>query len=88
MSKKDELLNKAVATEDAKSFDLTEIEIIEVASLMALEEQAQAARNFMYSRIVERIGTRLNIADGTEIDLNWAEIMSQGVKVAKLVVKD
>ena len=88
MSKKEELLNKAVTTEDAKSFDLTEIEIIEVASLMALEEQAQAARNFMYSRIVEHIGTRLNIADGTEIDLNWAEIMSQGAKAAKLVVKD
>lgn len=83
-SKKDALLNKKT---DGNEYTLNEVEIIEVASLMALEEQAQAARNFMYSRILERIAERHGIADGTEVDLNWEEIMKEGAKTAKLIVK-
>lgn len=83
MSKKEELLNKA---EEVSQYDLTDEEIVEVASLIALEEQAQAARNFIYSRIVQNIADRLEISD-KEITLNFEEIMEKGAKVAKLVVK-
>lgn len=83
-SKKDELLNKA---QEETSYTLTEAEILEVASLMALVEQAEAARNFMYSRIVGLIAQRNNVPDGSDVDLNWVEIMKEGAKVAKLVVK-
>lgn len=83
MSKKEELLNKA---EEVSLYDLTDEEIVEVASLIALEEQAQAARNFIYSRIVQNIAQRLEVSD-KEITLNFEEIMEKGAKVAKLVVK-
>lgn len=83
MSKKEELLNKA---EEVSLYDLTDEEIVEVASLIALEEQAQAARNFIYSRIVQNIAQRLEVSD-KEITLNFEEIMKKGAKVAKLVVK-
>jgi hypothetical protein len=83
-SKKEELLGKANNTQ---LYDLTENEKIEVASLIALEEQAQAARNFIYSRIVSNVADRFEISN-KDISLNWEEIMSQGAKVAKLVVKD
>lgn len=86
-SKKEELLKKA-ASDEATSYDLTEAEILEVASLMALVEQAEAARNFMYSRIVGLIAQRNNVPEGKDVDLNWVDIMQQGAKVAKLVVKD
>ncbi len=86
-SKKEELLKKA-APAGTTSFDLNETEILEIASLQALVEQAEAARNFMYSRIVGRIAQRNNIEEGKDIDLNWAEIMAEGAKVAKLIVKD
>lgn len=82
MSKKDELLNKG-----EQRYDLTEEEIVEVASLMALVQQAKAAQDFIYSRIVQNIASRHEIVD-KEITLNFDEILEQGAKVAKLVVKD
>lgn len=84
MSKKDELLGKPG---DVTYYDLNQEEIVEVASLVALEEQAQAARNFIYSRIVQNIAARHEISD-KDITLNFEEIMEKGAKVAKLVVKD
>ena len=84
MSKKDELLNK---DEEATLYDLTPEEIVEVASLVALVEQAQAAQNFIYSRICQNIAGRHEISD-KDITLNFAEIMEKGAKVAKLVVKN
>lgn len=83
MSKKEALLNKQ---EEVSLYDLTDEEIVEVASLIALEEQAQAARNFIYSRIVQNVAERLEITD-KEITLNFAEVMEKGAKVAKLVVR-
>lgn len=83
MSRKEELLNKA---EEVSQYDLTDEEVVEVASLIALEEQAQAARNFIYSRIVQNIAQRLEVS-GKEITLNFEEIMEKGAKVAKLVIK-
>lgn len=85
MSKKDQLLKKN--EQGVTLYDLTDQEILEIASVIALEEQAQAARNFMYSRAVERIADRHEIV-GKDITLNFQEIMEQGAKVAKLVVKD
>lgn len=81
-SKKDALLNRQP---EVTTYDLTQEEIVEVASLIALEEQAQAARNFIYSRIVQNIAERHGIA-GDNVSLNFEEIMEQGAKVAKLVV--
>lgn len=83
MSKKDELLNK---DEEATLYDLTPEEIVEVASLVALVEQAQAAQNFIYSRICQNIADRYEISD-KDITLNWTEIMKDGAKAAKLIVK-
>lgn len=85
MSKKNELLNKGKS--DFVEYDLTEEEIVEVASLVALIEQAEAARNFIYSRIAQNVADRLEV-NGKEITFNFETIMSQGAKFAKLLVKD
>lgn len=85
MSKKDQLLKKN--EQGVTYYDLTQEEIVEVASLVALEEQAQAARNFIYSRIVQNIADRHEIV-GKDITLNFEDIMREGAKVAKLVVND
>lgn len=84
MSKKDQLLGK---DEGVELYDLTGEEVVEVASLLALEEQAQAARNYIYSRIVQNIADRCEVS-GKEITLNFEEIVEKGAKVAKLVVKN
>jgi hypothetical protein len=84
MSKKADILKKADTT---RYYDLTSEEIVEVASLIALIEQAEAARNFIYSRITQNIADRHNIVD-KEITLNFQEIMEKGATFAKLVVKD
>jgi hypothetical protein len=84
MSKKDAILNKAVET---KEYDLTSEEIVEIASLVALIQQAEAARNYIYSRIAQNVADRLEIKD-KEISFNFEEIMNQGAKFAKLIVKD
>lgn len=82
MSRKEDLLNRQT---EATTYDLTQEEIVEVASLIALEEQAQAARNFIYSRIVHNIAERHGVASDN-VSLNFEEIMEKGAKVAKLVV--
>ena len=84
MSKKADILKKA---DNTQYYDLTDNEILEIASLIALIEQAEAARNFMYSRIAQNIADRHKIVD-KEITLNFEEIMSKGAQFAKLVVKD
>jgi len=83
MSKKDTILNNNKAVD----YDLTNNEKIEVASLIALISQARAAQDFIYSQIVQRVADRLNVSD-KDISLNFEEIMEQGTKIAKLVVKD
>lgn len=87
MSKKQELLNKKAAPEEAAQYELDDAERLEIASLMALIEQAEAARNFIYSQIVQRAADRHGIS-GKEVGLNFEEIMEQGAKVARLIVKD
>lgn len=84
MSKKADLLGNK---ENKELYDLTDNEKLEIASLIALEQQAQAARNFIYSRIVSNIADRYELS-GRDVSLNWEEIMQEGAKVAKLVVKD
>jgi hypothetical protein len=59
---------------------------MEVASLIALMDQARAAQDFIYSRIVQNIADRYEIT-GKEITLNFEEIMEKGAKEAKLVVR-
>lgn len=83
MSKKDTILNNNKAVD----YDLTNNEKIEVASLIVLISQARAAQDFIYSQIVQRVADRLNVSD-KDISLNFEEIMEQGTKIAKLVVKD
>lgn len=83
MSKKDKILGKKPEVE---YYDLNDEERTEVASLIALIEQAQAAQNFIYSRICQNIADRYEISD-RDITLNFEEMMKDGVKVAKLVVK-
>lgn len=84
-SKKDQLLKKQEG--NVEFHDLTQEEIVEIASLVALEEQAQAARNFIYSRICQNAADRLELSD-REISFNFEEIMEKGAKFAKLVVKN
>lgn len=85
MSKKEELLKKN--EQGVTYYDLTDEEILEVASLVALVEQAEHARNFIYSRIAQRVADRLEVSN-KEISFNFQEIMDQGAKVAKLVVRN
>jgi len=84
VSKKSDILKKK---SDTQYYDLTTEEIIEVASLLALVEQARHAQDFIYSRIVQNIADRYEISN-KDISLNFDEIMEQGAKVAKLVVKN
>lgn len=82
MSKKQDLLAKP---SDQTEFDVTEEEILEIASLIALIEQAEHARNYIYSRICSNIAARHGIVN-KDITLNFEEIMKDGAKVAKLIV--
>jgi hypothetical protein len=82
MSKKDDILKK-----EPTEYPLTDEEIVEIASLVALVQQAEAARNFIYSRIIQNIGDRYELT-GKELSLNFQEIMDRGAKCAKLIVKD
>lgn len=84
-SKKDQLLKKN--EQGVTLYDLTDEEILEIASLIALVEQAEHARNFIYTRIAQGVADRLEISN-KEISFNFQEIMEQGAKVAKLVVKN
>lgn len=81
MSRKEDLLKKEVT-----EYNLNDEEIMEVASLVALIEQAEAARNFIYTRIAERVADRHGIVD-KDITFNFQEIMDKGAKFAKLIVK-
>ena len=84
MSKKDELLGGKVES-NVQYYDLNPQEILEVASLVALVEQAEAARNYIYSRICQNVADRYEIVD-KDITLNFQDIMEKGAKEAKLVV--
>lgn len=86
-SRKEQLLKKEEQTPGVTLYDLTEEEIVEIASLVALIEQADAARNFIYSRICQNIADRHEVS-GKDITLNFQDIMDKGAKFAKLVVKD
>jgi len=83
MSKKDNLLNRDT---DVESYDLNDDERNELASLIALVEQARVAQDFIYSRLVQNIADRLEIVD-RDIELNMPEIIAKGVKEAKLIVR-
>lgn len=83
MSKKNDILNKQPEIEE---YELTDEERNEVASLIALVEQARVAQDFIYSRLVQGIADRLEIVD-RDIELNMPEIIAKGVKEAKLIVR-
>lgn len=83
-SKKDTLLKKQ--DDNVTTYDLTQEEIVEIASLVALVEQAEHARNFIYSRICQNAADRLELSD-KDISFNFEEIMEKGAKFAKLVVR-
>jgi hypothetical protein len=80
MSKKDDILKKEVT-----EYELTEEEKLQVASLIALIEQARQAQDILYSTIVKNIGDRYEITD-KDLTLNFEEMMKDGVQNAKLVV--
>lgn len=86
MTSKSDILNKN-KTDGVTEYELTPEEMVEVASLVALIEQAEAARNFIYSRIAQNVADRLEVS-GKDITFNFQEIMEKGAKFAKLVVKD
>jgi len=79
-SKKDELLKKAV-----EEYPLNDEERNELASLIALVNQATMAQDLLYTRIVNTAAQRLEISD-KELSLNMEQIGKEGIKAAKLVV--
>jgi len=83
MSKKNDILNKQPEIEE---YELNDEERNEIASLIALVEQARVAQDFIYSRLVQNIADRLEIVD-RDIELNMPEIIAKGVKEAKLIVR-
>jgi len=80
MSKKQDMLKKEVV-----EYDLTDDEKLRVGSLIALIEQARQAQDILYTDIVRNIGDRLEIVD-RDMTLNFEEMMTEGVKNAKLIV--
>lgn len=83
MSKKDNILKKNKLEE----YPLNESEILQIASLTALIKQSQMAQDQLYSLLLKNITDRYEISNKT-VELNWSEIMDQGAKFAKLIVKD
>jgi len=83
MSKKNDILNKQPEIEE---YELNDEERNEIASLIALVEQARVAQDFIYSRLLQNIADRLEIVD-RDIELNMPEIIAKGVKEAKLIVR-
>lgn len=82
--KRDKILRK-----DEKSveyYDLNEQEQLQIGSLVALVEQARMAQDMFYTQIVQNVADRLEISNA-RLDLNMDEIMNNGAKYAKLVVK-
>ena len=82
MSKKTDILNANKPTE----YDLNDEEKLQVASLIALIEQARQAQDILYSTIVNGIAQRLEVAD-KDLSLNFEEMLANGVKTAKLTAK-
>lgn len=82
MSKKEDLLKR-----EQREYPLSDEEMLEVASLSALIQQAQAAQDFIYKRIIQNVADRLEIT-GKELTLNFDEILEKGAKNAKLIAKD
>lgn len=83
MAKKDQILKK---NNEAQEYELTDQEKLEVASLIALIEQARQAQDMIYSMIVRNISDRLELVD-KDLSLNFEDMMKDGVKVAKLIAK-
>ncbi len=71
---------------EATEYDLNDEEKLQVASLIALIEQARTAQDVLYSKIVRDIGERYELTD-KDLTLNFEDMMKDGVKVAKLIVK-
>ncbi len=71
---------------EATEYELNDEEKLQVASLIALIEQARQAQDILYSKIVRDIGERYELVD-KDLSLNFEAMMKDGVKVAKLIVK-
>lgn len=71
---------------EATEYELNDEEKLQVASLIALIEQARTAQDVLYSKIVRDIGERYELTD-KDLSLNFEDMMKDGVKVAKLIVK-
>lgn len=78
--KKSDMLKK-----EATEYELNDEEKLQVASLIALIEQARQAQDILYSKIVRDVGDRYELSD-KDLTLNFEEMMKDGVKVAKLIV--
>lgn len=83
MAKKDSILGK---NQEVEYYDLNDEEKLQVASLVALMEQARMAQDQLYSMIVRNVSDRYEIVD-KDITLNFEEILTNGAKCSKLVVK-
>lgn len=70
---------------ESNEYELTDEEKVQVASLIALIEQARQAQNVLYTSIVGNIADRLELVD-KDLSLNFEDMMKDGVKVAKLIV--
>jgi hypothetical protein len=84
-SKKDKLLNKN-KDGSIESYDLNEDEKVQLAAIIALFQQAQNAQDILYSNLIKNISDRLEISNAT-LDINMSEVMQEGTKIAKLLVK-
>jgi hypothetical protein len=84
-SKKDKLLNKN-KDESVESYDLNDAEKVQLAAIVSLVQQAQNAQDILFSNLIESVAGRYEISNAT-LDINMAEVMQEGTKVAKLLVK-
>lgn len=69
-----------------EQYDLDADEKIQVASVIALVEQAREAQNNLLVAIINRVAERYEVNDA-ELSLNMPDIMERGAKYAKLIVK-
>lgn len=69
-----------------EQYDLDADEKIQVASVIALAEQAREAQNNLLVAIINRVAERYEVNDA-ELSINMADIMERGAKYAKLIVK-
>lgn len=84
MNKKDKLLKKDKA--EVEYYDFNDQEKTQLSALIALMQQAQSAQDILYSNLINDIASRYEISNAT-LDINMSEVLKEGAKAAKLIVK-